>query len=58
MLSAIIKPVLDLCRYGIAAWKKRRNPARAQVQRLPRGSRCTLKAALGRHRSTTDQRLY
>jgi len=34
MLSAVIKPMLDLCRDGIAAWKKRRNPARAQAQRL------------------------
>lgn len=34
MLSAIVKPVFDLCRDGIAAWKRRRNPARAQAQRL------------------------
>jgi hypothetical protein len=34
MLSAVIKPALDLCRDGMAAWKRRRNPARAQAQRL------------------------
>jgi hypothetical protein len=34
MLSAIIKPMVDLCRKGFAAWKKRRNPAHAQAQRL------------------------
>jgi hypothetical protein len=34
MLSAFIKPMLDLCRDGIVAWKKRRNSARAQAQRL------------------------
>ncbi|GAA0243755.1 hypothetical protein GCM10009126_06820 [Rhodanobacter caeni] len=34
MLSAVIKPALDLCRDGMAAWKRRRNPACAQAQRL------------------------
>lgn len=34
MLSLSVKSLVDLCRDGFAGWKKRRNPARAQAQRL------------------------
>jgi hypothetical protein len=34
MLSVSLKWLVDLCREGFAGWKKRRNPARAQAQRL------------------------
>lgn len=34
MLSISLKSVVDLFRDGFAGWKKRRNPARAQAQRL------------------------
>lgn len=34
MLSISLKSLVDLFRDGLAAWKKRRNPAHAQTQRL------------------------
>jgi hypothetical protein len=34
MLSISLKSLVDLFRDGLAGWKKRRNPARAQAQRL------------------------
>ncbi len=34
MLSLSVKSLVDLCRDGLAGWKKRRNLARAQAQRL------------------------